>query len=292
MEFHHAPIMVQELVLFLDPKPGQIIVDATAGGGGHLGAILRRCPDCRLVAIDQDEEAILALKDRFKDQNIAIVHDNFRKIVLILKKFGLKQVDAVLLDLGVSTHQLETDYRGFSFNRPAPLDMRMDNRQALTASTIINRWSAQKITKILRLYGQEPFAGQIARRIVQAREIEPIETTEQLVEIIRRATPPSYRHSRSKIHFATNTFRALRMAVNDELGALQSFLKQVLQILRPKSRLAIITFHSLEDRLVKSAMRSWSGEMTSIVPSSKEIKANPKARSARLRGFTFANPNF
>lgn len=281
--------MVEEVVKFLVPGDRQIIVDGTVGGGGHLAALKKACPECRFVAIDQDEEALVAVRQRLGDQNIEYVHDNFRNIVLILKQLEIKQVDGILLDLGVSTHQLETSYRGFSFNIAAPLDMRMDHRRSLTAAWIVNKWPEQKIREILYRFGEEPHARAIAKAIINARSKSPIKTTNQLVEILKHATPPSYRYSRRKIHFATNTFRALRMAVNDELGALESFLKQVLQVLEPGGKVAIITFHSLEDRLVKQAMRSLPGDMIDLRPSASEIQTNPKARSARLRAFQMAH---
>lgn len=282
--------MVGEVVKFLAPHGRQIIVDATVGGGGHLAAIAKVCPNCRLIAIDQDEEALVAARQRVGNGRIEYVHDNFRNIVLILKRLEISQVDGILLDLGVSTYQLETDYRGFSFNIEAPLDMRMDQRQPLTAATIVNKWPEQKIRDILYRLGEEPHGRAIARAIVHARQKAPIKTTNQLVEIVKHATPPSYRYSRRKIHFATNTFRALRMSVNDELGALESFLKQVQQVLKPGGRLAIITFHSLEDRLVKRAMRQWHGEVIELKPLQEEIAKNPKARSAKLRAFIRVNP--
>lgn len=282
MEFQHTPIMVNEVVSFLDPKLGQTIIDATAGGGGHLAALKKVCSDCQFIALDQDEEAIEVLKDRFKD--ITIVHDNFRNIVLDLKKLGINKVDAIFADLGVSSHQLDTR-RGFSFLRDELLDMRMDFRQSLTAKMIVNNWSEDKLRDIFARYGQERYTKPIARAIVKAREIDPIETTGRLVEIIKKATPPGYRQNQSH-HFATNTFRALRMAVNDELGALESFLRQI-PSLGPK-KVVFLTFHSLEDHMVKNAMRSWRGEIIDIKPSEQEVAQNPRARSARLRGFVFS----
>lgn len=275
--------MVDEVLKFLNPQPKQIIVDATAGGGGHLKALKKTCPSCQFIAIDQDEEAIEALKARF--QNVTIIHDNFKNIVLALKKIGIKKIDAILVDLGVSSHQLDTE-RGFSFSREERLDMRMDFRQSLTAKTIVNSWSEDKIRNILSRFGQERFAKTIASGIVKSREKIPVETTGQLVEIIRQATPPSYRYNKEH-HFATNTFRALRMAVNQELEVLLSVLKQIPLIMNPGGKVAIITFHSLEDRMVKESMRTWVGQTIVERPSMNEIGDNPRARSAHLRGFIF-----
>ncbi len=285
----HIPVLIKEVLTILAPRPGENFVDCTLGYGGHAKAILEKTsPNGKLLGLDQDKEAMISaeknlavLRDR-----IQIEHSNFTKLGLLARCWPVEHIDGILVDLGASTTQL-TGERGFSFQVDAPLDMRMNPQTGgLTAAQIINKFSEQEIFKILQ-QGEERFAKPIAKKIVKTRRQNPIKTTGQLVEIIRLATPPSYRYQR-KTHFATAVFRALRMAVNEELGNLNKLLPQAIQVLSPGGRIAIISFHSLEDRIVKKYFQDREDiEILTpkpIVASTEEIEHNPSARSAKLRG--------
>jgi 16S rRNA (cytosine1402-N4)-methyltransferase len=275
--------MVAGVLRFLDPGPGKLIVDATVGTGGHSEAILAR--GAKLIGIDRDPLVLELARERLSrfGERACLAHGNFQDLEKILSGLGVEAVDGVLLDLGVSSFQLEGPERGFSFLREGPLDMRMDPAQPLSAREIVNHWPEREIARVLREYGEERYARRIARAIVRAR---PIETTTQLAELVTRCYPPG----RHRIHPATRTFQALRIAVNDELSALRKGLLAALKVLKPGGVLVAISFHSLEDRIVKHAFRQrWiAGEVEiltkkPLMPSEGEIARNPRSRSAKLR---------
>ncbi len=279
----HEPVMVAEVLRFLTPGPGKLIVDATVGTGGHAEAILER--GARLIGIDRDPSALDLARRRLArfEGRCRLVQGNFRDLEGILAGLDAGPVDGVLFDLGVSSAQLGDAGRGFSFLKEGPLDMRMDPSQPLTAHEIVNRWPEWEIARILREYGEERYARRIARAIVRAR---PIETTTELAEVVARCYPPG----RHRIHPATRTFQALRIAVNDELSALREGLLAAIRALRPGGTVVTISFHSLEDRIVKRTLRQrWiAGEVEiltkkPLVPSAEEVARNPRARSAKLR---------
>jgi 16S rRNA (cytosine1402-N4)-methyltransferase len=304
MSFAHVPVLVREIIEYLRPETGKRYLDGTLGGGGHAEAILDASrPSGRLLGLDRDDHAIAAARERlsrFKD-NVTIRQESFAAAKDILAEMNWHKVDGVILDLGISSHQLDAPERGFSFQSRARLDMRMDQRQSLTAFDIINEFSAPQITKILYDYGEEPSARRIATAIIAERKKQKIETTTELSQIVERikGRRPGGRHP------ATQTFQALRIAVNDELGSLKRFLEGGFDLLVPGGRMAIVSFHSLEDRLVKTAFRRWHQsclcpprslrcecgwsqkvkQLTKrpVVPSPAEVAANPRARSAKLR---------
>jgi 16S rRNA (cytosine1402-N4)-methyltransferase len=300
LRFHHIPVLLEEVMAALQPQPGQLILDGTLGGGGHSEAMLAL--GARVVGMDQDHEALHAASARlakFGDQFVAL-YGNFRRFPEILAETGVTQVDGILVDLGVSSHQLDEARRGFSFQKDGPLDLRMDPSTGQPASHLVNTASADELAQIFRDYGEEPRAWHIAQAIVKARLNQPILRTLDLADLITKAFP-----GRGKRHPATQVFQALRIAVNDELGALDAFLRTAPRFLKPGGRLAVITFHSLEDRLCKKAFHQMAAatldrpewpeprpnpdhllkllSRKSIEPSPAEIQRNPRARSARLR---------
>ncbi|SMB94298.1 16S rRNA (cytosine1402-N4)-methyltransferase [Thermanaeromonas toyohensis ToBE] len=290
MYFTHEPVLLPEVLRFLNPQPGEIVVDATVGGGGHAYALLERLqPGGFLLGLDRDAEAIRAASLKLKPfgTKVKLFQASFSLLPSILEQEGLKGVDGLLFDLGVSSYQLERVERGFTYQAEAPLDMRMDRRQDLTAAEIVNTWPEEELARILKEYGEERWASRIARFIVKARQRTPIRTTLQLVEIVKAAIPARFR--RTGPHPARRTFQALRIAVNDELGELQRTLAKLDRLLNPGGRVVVISFHSLEDRIVKHAFKDFSGKLLEIltpkpvVPSLEEIKRNPRARSAKLR---------
>jgi len=279
----------------LSPETGQKFIDATAGGGGHSLAILEKIyPNGQLLAIDLDrvalervEKRIVAINQNLKN-NLILVQGNFADIDEIAKKNGLAKVDGIMADLGFSSDQLEQSGRGFTFKINEPLDMRYNVSQSLTAREIINQWPQEKIDEILKSYGEERFAGRIASEIIKSRQVKSIITTFELIAAVSRAVPKFYQHAR--IHFATKTFQSLRIAVNDELGNLERFLASSFGLLNGGGRLVIISFHSLEDRIIKNFFRQLKQEKLAeiltkkpIGPSTEEIKINPRSRSAKLR---------
>lgn len=287
----HQPVMPAEVLQYLDPRPGRVIVDGTLGPGGHSAAILPRLmPDGTLIALDQDRE-VLALAERRLTEfspRVTFRHGNFRDLPRILDELGMPRVDGAVFDLGMSSVQVDRPERGFSFSKPGPLDMRMDPSQGETAETLVNTRPADELATLLQTLGEERFARRIAQRIVQARQTGPITTTDRLADVVSRAVPPSARYGR--LHPATRTFQALRMAVNDELGALTELLESLDACVNPGGRVVFITFHSLEDRLVKHAFvrgaleGRWSVLTKKPVrPSEDEVARNPRARSAKLR---------
>ncbi len=289
----HKSVLLKEVLEWLEPAPGKIIVDGTLGGGGHAEAVLERIlPSGLLIGFDKDPEALARAKQvlaRFGDRAM-ILHEDFRNVAKRLKTLQKEKTQGMLLDLGVSSMQLDTPERGFSFKQNGPLDMRMNPEESLTAREIVNRFSEKDLLKILWNYGEERFARRIVERIARERSQRPIETTGELEAIVFQAVPKAYRYGR--IHPATRTFQALRIAVNREREALEEFLSSVLEILDTKGRLVIISFHSLEDRAVKTAFRKFEKEKRGrvltkkpVVPNDAEVADNPRARSAKLRAF-------
>ena len=300
-DFKHIPVLFYETVDALNVKPDGIYVDCTAGGGGHSSAVAEKLTTGKLISIDQDPEAIAVLTKRFENNpNVIVVHDNFVNIRSVLNNLGIIGVDGVMADLGVSSHQLDTDARGFSFHKDAPLDMRM-SMSGLSAADIVNNASEAELRRIIYTYGEEKFAPSIAKNIVKARTIKPIETTFELVEIIKASMPMKAKRDG---HPARKTFQALRIEVNQELIKLEKALDDMFEVLNPSGRLAIITFHSLEDRMVKKRFISFCEGCTcppqfpvcvcgntpkgklpfkSKAPSVNEVDENFRAHSARLR---------
>lgn len=307
MEFAHKPVLLEETVDALRVKPDGVYLDGTAGGGGHSYEICKRLgPGGRLIGIDQDEAAVRAASGRLSGfKQAMIVRDNYVNYASVLDRLGIGQVDGILLDLGVSSYQIDTVERGFTYKEDAPLDMRMDTRAGLTARTIVNEYGETELFRVIRDYGEDSFAKNIAKHIVRAREKEPIETTGQLVEIIRAAVPAKIRSTGG--HPAKKTFQALRIECNRELSVLEDSIDGMIGRLKPGGRLAIITFHSLEDRIVKRRFRenenpcicppdfpvcvcgrTSRGRVVTrkpVVPSEEELGENKRAKSSKLRVF-------
>lgn len=308
MEFDHKPVLLEECIANLDIKPDGVYIDGTLGGAGHSSEILQRLGEGgALIGLDQDEFALETSRKRLTDSGeqarIILVNTNFKNMKEVCKEKNIESVDGILLDLGVSSHQLDEAERGFSYNKNAPLDMRMDRRQELNAKTLVNEYSREEIRDIIRDFGEERWASRIAEFIVEARKEKVIETTEELVDIIKAAVPSSAR--REGPHPAKRTFQALRIAVNDELGILSKTIDDGAELLKPGGRFCIITFHSLEDRIVKNEFNKKVNPCTCpgefpvcvcgkkpsarnitrkpIVPSQKELNDNPRSRSAKLR---------
>lgn len=303
MEFIHKSVLLEETIKSLNINPDGIYIDGTAGGGGHSSAILSNLSsNGRLIAIDQDPDAIKVLNDRIGDNKlVTLCHTNFSKMKGVAENLGIEAVDGILLDIGVSSYQLDTAERGFSFHNDAPLDMRM-SQEGESAEDLVNNLSWQSLAEIISTYGEEKFAKSIAKAIVKEREIAPIKTTLQLAEIIKSAVPA---YVRREGHPARKTFQALRIAVNGELDRLSEGLLSAFSLLKPNGRLAVITFHSLEDRIVKRTMAKWCTGCTCppdcpicicgkkpqakllfkkpIEASEKELSVNPRSRSAKLR---------
>lgn len=286
---NHIPVLTCEVVQFLAPKKNENFIDATLGFGGHALEILKKtAPNGCLLGIDQDDVALREAQKKLKNYRgrVDFIRANFSEMGLLVRRWP-KEVNGILFDLGVSTYQLTSGDRGFSFQKNSPLDMRMSpERKSLTARDIVNSWDKNRLKRIFQKLGEEPLAGKIAQEIVRARIKNPIETTDDLVAVIKKAMPLKILKTRKK-HFATNIFRALRMEINQELPNLESALKQSKQILSPGGRLVIISFHSLEDRIVKNFLRE-SDDLEiltpkPVVPSVTEIQNNPKSRSAKLR---------
>ncbi len=293
-EARHVPVLLREVLEYLDCQPNRIYVDGTVGSGGHAGAILTRSfPTGQLIGIDWDREAIRRARERLSPfgRRVKLREGNYKDLNGVLADFSLDTVDGILLDLGISREQLEDEGRGFSFLRDGPLDMRMNREGRITARDLLEGLSSGEIIHILRTYGEERWASRIAKAVVRRRQTTPLRTTGELVDVIRKSIPTRQR----RIHPATRTFQALRMAVNQELQNLQTFLERCKDLLNPGGRLVIISFHSLEDRAVKHHFRKWAkggeGNPPSfsiltpkpVVPSGAEILKNPKARSAKLR---------
>lgn len=304
-QFHHVSVLLEECLNGLNIKPDGIYVDGTLGGAGHSSEIVKRLTTGRLIGIDRDEIALRAAGERLApyQDRVQLVHSNFCEIASVLDDLGIAGVDGILLDLGVSSPQLDDAMRGFSYMADAPLDMRMDNSAPLCAKDVVNTWPQEELKRILYEYGEERFAPAIAAAICRRREEKPIETTFELVDIIRSAMPPAA--LREKQHPAKRSFQAIRIAVNDELGSVSKALRDAIPRLNPGGRMAIITFHSLEDRIVKNAFAEAARGCTCppefpvcicgnkpkvklvnrkpIVSGENELNVNPRARSAKLR---------
>ena len=308
MSFEHVSVMLSETVDGLNVRPGGIYVDGTLGGGGHSYEICKRLSGKgRLIGIDQDEAAIAAAGARLSEYGdmVTIVRSNYEQIGKVLYELGIEKVDGIMLDLGVSSYQLDTAERGFSYKEEAPLDMRMDTRNPKTARDIVNTYSEKDLFRIIRDYGEDNFAKNIAKHICMEREKQPIETTTQLAEIIKQAIPMAVRKKGG--HPAKQTFQAIRIELNRELEVLSGTLDEMIDLLNDGGRLSIITFHSLEDRIVKSAMKKNENPCTCppdfpvcmcgnkskgrvitrkpILPSKEELEANSRSASAKLRVF-------
>lgn len=308
IEFKHIPIMLEQVIEGLDIKPDGIYVDGTLGGGGHSYEIAKRLVSGgRLIGIDQDEAAINAAGARLSGFNdrVTIVRSNYAQMVSVLHSLDINRVDGILLDLGVSSHQLDNAERGFSYMEDAPLDMRMDRRQEKTAWDIVNYYSQAELTRIIRDYGEDKFAAKIAAKIIGFRENKLIETTGELAEIIKLAIPIKYRLTGG--HPAKRTFQAIRIELNRELEVLEESIEGMIDILSDGGRMAVITFHSLEDRIVKAAFKKAESPCTCpsdfpicvcgkkakgfvasrkpLIPSDEEMERNPRAKSSKLRIF-------
>ena len=306
MEFQHKSVLLQECIDALNIRPDGIYLDGTLGGAGHSSQIARRLTEGgRLIGVDRDRTALAAAKERLAPyaDRVTLVHSNFAEIDAILDSLGIPAVDGMLFDLGVSSPQLDDASRGFSYMADAPLDMRMDRQQKLTAYDVVNGWSREEIRRILFEYGEERYAPLIAAAIERERADKPIETTLELVCVIKGAMPA--KALREKQHPAKRSFQAIRIAVNDELGAVREAMEKAIDCLNPGGRLAVITFHSLEDRIVKAAFQQAAQGCTCpkdfpvcicgkkpkvrltprkpILPDEREIEENPRARSAKLR---------
>lgn len=305
MEYTHKPVLLNECLDGLNIRPDGIYVDGTLGRAGHSREIAGRLTTGRLIAIDRDQAALDAAPARFGAwmDKVTLVRGNFGDLPALLSRLGVSGADGMLFDFGVSSPQLDDGSRGFSYLQDAPLDMRMDQSAPLTAREVVNGWSQEELKRILWQYGEERYSGPIAAAILRRREEAPIETTGELAELIRAAMPAKAR--REKQHPAKRSFQAIRIAVNDELGEVERLLGGVLPLLKPGGRLAIISFHSLEDRLVKTAFGEWARGCTCppdfpvcvcgktpevklvgkrpITASEEELNENPRARSAKLR---------
>ena len=304
-EFHHVSVLLEECIEGLAIKPDGIYVDGTLGGAGHSSRIAAKLTTGRLIGIDRDNVALEAAAERLRpfEDRVTLVHANFCDMDQALQELGIDKVDGILLDLGVSSPQLDDGQRGFSYMTDAPLDMRMNGEDTRDARQIVNTWSYEELKRILYDYGEERIAPRIAAAICRRREQAPIETTLELVDVIKSAMPASA--LREKQHPAKRSFQAIRIAVNDELGAVETVMKKAVPLLNPGGRLAVITFHSLEDRIVKNAMAEAAKGCTCppsfpvcvcgkkpqvrivtrkpIVSGEEELERNPRARSAKLR---------
>ena len=305
MEFTHRPVLLDECIEALNIRPDGVYLDGTLGRAGHSREIAKRLTTGRLICVDRDDAALEAAKDRLADwmDRVTLVHSNFDKVSDILRDLRLPGIDGMLFDLGVSSPQLDDGSRGFSYMADAPLDMRMDRSEGLTAYEVVNAWSQEELRRILFQYGEERYAPQIAGAILRHREDKPIETTLELVDIIKGAMPA--KALKEKQHPAKRSFQAIRIAVNDELASVERMIRGAVPRLNKGGRLAVITFHSLEDRIVKTGMAEFAKGCTCppdfpvcvcgktpdvklvsrkpILPSDREIEENPRARSAKLR---------
>lgn len=306
MEFSHISVLLNETIESLNVKPDGIYVDGTLGGAGHSSQIAKQLKDGHLYGIDQDEDAIKTASERLDKykNNVTIIRDNYCNAVKVLKEMGVTGVDGILLDLGVSSYQLDSIERGFSYKNDTVLDMRMDNRKDLTARVIVNEYDEMELFRIIRDYGEDKFAKNIAKHIAMARNNKPIETTFELNEIIRNAIPAKFRENG---HPSKRTFQAIRIECNKELEVLSDSLDEMIDFLNPGGRISIITFHSLEDRIVKTIFKTAENPCTCppsfpvcvcgkkskgkcitrkpILPSEEELEMNSRSKSAKLRVF-------
>lgn len=308
MEFKHYSVLLEETIKHLNIKEDGVYVDGTLGGAGHASVVCSHLgPNGRFIGIDQDEDAIQASSERLKPYGdiVTIVRSNYSNMKQVLADLGIDKVDGIVLDLGVSSYQLDTAERGFTYREDAPLDMRMDNRNDMTARDIVNHYSEYDLYRIIRDYGEDKFAKNIAKHIVRMREEKPIETTFELIEAIKAAIPMKIRMNQG--HPAKKTFQAIRIELNKELDVLKDTLRDMVNLLQPGGRICIITFHSLEDRIVKTIFRECEnpcecppsfpvcvcgkkslGKVISrkpILPSEQELEENSRSKSAKLRVF-------
>ena len=306
MNFNHIPILKNEIIEYIKINPNGVYVDGTLGGAGHGQAICEKLNSRgTFIGIDQDQNAIKVAQERLKDfkANIFVIRDNFKNIRDILKNLDIRRIDGMLLDLGVSSHQLDEPTRGFSYQYDGPLDMRMDNRLDITAKDVVNNYSQRELSHIIKTYGEENWAVRIAQFIIEYRKDKVIETTGELVEIIKKAIPAKAR--RDGPHPGKRTFQAIRIEVNNELGIIKKAIEDIVDCLNPGGRLCILTFHSLEDRIVKRTFQSLYNPCTCppdfpqcicnkeakinivtrkpIIPTIEEIEDNPRSRSSKLR---------
>lgn len=305
MEFRHVSVLLNECIEGLNIKKDGIYVDGTLGGGGHSLEIVKRLNTGRLIGIDQDKDAICAAKERLKEyeDKITYVHNNFVNVKEVLNSLGIEKVDGFLIDIGVSSFQLDEAKRGFSYMQDAPLDMRMDSENPLSAYDVVNEYSEEELSRIIYSYGEERWAKRIAQFIVNERKVKPVETTFELVEIIKKAIPKGAR--KDGPHPAKRTFQAIRIEVNKELEILEKTIDDMTDLLNPAGRLCVITFHSLEDRIVKNAFKKQENPCTCppefpvcvcgkkpkakiitrkpVLPSEEELNFNHRSRSAKLR---------
>lgn len=306
MEFKHIPVLFHEIMDIMEPKPGEFFVDCTLGGGGHSKGFLERTsPDGRLIGIDQDTNALAAAKQNLNSYQgrVVFVHSNYQNLDAILNEYAPEGVDGILFDIGVSSHQLDEKDRGFSYMQDAPLDMRMNREQSLDAWQVVNTYSEDELHRIIKEYGEERWAKRVAKFIVEFRSQKPIETTGELVDIIKRAIPKGAREEGS--HPAKRTFQAIRIEVNNELGVLQDTIAVAVKHLKKGGRLGIISFHSLEDRIVKEQFRYFASDCICppelpfcqcdkvsevkiltrkpVTASAEELEANSRAKSAKFR---------
>ena len=304
-EFTHYPVLLNECIEGLNIRPDGVYLDGTLGRAGHSREIAKRLNTGRLICVDRDEAALESAGRRLDEymDKVTLVHSNFDRVGQIIEELELSGVDGMLFDLGVSSPQLDDSSRGFSYMADAPLDMRMDRSEGLTAAEVVNTWSQEELRRILWQYGEERYAPAVAGAIVRARDKRPIETTLELVEVVKGAMPPAA--LREKQHPAKRTFQAIRIAVNDELGSVDRMVREAVPRLNPGGRLAVISFHSLEDRIVKNALAAFAKGCTCppdfpvcvcgkkpqvklvnkkpIVSGAAELEENPRARSAKLR---------
>jgi len=306
MGFEHIPVLLDEIIDILNPQNGEVFVDCTLGGGGHSKEIVKRIiPQGHLIGIDQDTNALAAAQANLIDylDNVTFVHSNYENLENILTEYSPEGIDGILFDLGVSSHQLDEGERGFSYMQDAPLDMRMDRKSTFTAKELINTYSAEDLERIIKDYGEERWAKRIVQFIVEARKKEPIETTGQLVDIIKKAIPAGAR--REGPHPAKRTFQAIRIEVNRELEVLEKTIDTAVKFLKPGGRIGIISFHSLEDRIVKEKFKYLALDCICpkelpicqcekkpliriltkkpIIANKQELASNPRARSAKFR---------
>lgn len=305
MSFQHTPVLLKEIIENLNIKEDGIYVDGTLGGAGHSSEIAKRLTTGKLVGIDQDKNALKKSSEVLSPykENVILVHDNYENIDIVLKNLSIPKVDGILLDIGVSSHQLDEESRGFSYNKDAPLDMRMDNTNETTAWDIVNNYSQNELERIIFDYGEDRWAKRIAEFIVIERQIKPIDTTLELVTAIKKAIPKAVRMEGH--HPAKKTFQAIRIEVNRELDVLKNSIEKMVELLNPGGRLLIITFHSLEDRIVKEHFRELYKDCICpseipqcvcekrreiniitrkpITPSEEELSNNPRSRSSKLR---------
>jgi 16S rRNA (cytosine1402-N4)-methyltransferase len=289
----HIPVMLPEVLEYLKLAPGQTIVDATLGTGGHALEILKRItPGGRLIGIDRDEDSLAICRQRLSQfqSSFELVHANFMDLDQVLEKLGIEKIDGIIFDLGISSYQLKDAERGFSFQEEGPLDMRLDRTSYISAYDLVNNLNENEISHLLWTFGQERWHNRIAHLLIEERRNEPIATTKQLANLVMRAIPHRYRKSYYRIHPATRTFQAVRIAVNRELEILENAIRKAVAILSKHARICVISFHSLEDRAIKHTFRALKADgiidiitVKPLTPTASEVEANPSSRSSKFR---------